>query len=183
MPTQWKVRLSGTGGQGVIMASILLAQAAVREGRNAVQSQSYGPEARGGASKAEVIISDQEIVYPKIDRPNVLVCLSQASCEKYLGHLSEEGILILDTSQIKEIPNTKGKVYKVPITDIARETGAIISANIVALGVLVGLTDMVAKESLIDTLQENFSKQAVDLNTKAFTQGISAGCKAKTEAG
>jgi 2-oxoglutarate ferredoxin oxidoreductase subunit gamma len=115
-----KVRLAGTGGQGIIKASIILATAVVLDGRRVVQSQSYGPEARGGSCKADVIVSDEDILYPRIDRPNVLLCLSEAAYAKYLPGIADDAVVILNES-LSSATNSGSRAYKVPITTIARE--------------------------------------------------------------
>ncbi|MFL7791064.1 MAG: 2-oxoacid:acceptor oxidoreductase family protein, partial [Anaerolineae bacterium] len=93
MSKRHEIRLAGTGGQGIILAGVLLAEAAVRDGMNVVQTQSYGPEARGGASRSEVIISDEEIDYPKVIEADMMLCLSQEACDRYSGRLRKNGML------------------------------------------------------------------------------------------
>ncbi|MGI6576410.1 MAG: 2-oxoacid:acceptor oxidoreductase family protein [bacterium] len=168
-----EIRLSGFGGQGMITGGIILADAALKEGKKAVQSQSYGPEARGGASKAEVIISTEDIDYPKVNEPNILLAMSQEACDKYISSLRDDGILIVDSSYVKNIPATNAKVYAVPITDYAREKlGKVIVANIVALGVLVGITDAVSKKALETAVLNRVPKGTEELNRKALAAGF-----------
>ena len=100
-----QLRFSGSGGQGVITAAIIFAEAAIVEGKNAVQSQSYGPEARGGASKAEVIISEAMIYHPKVLHPDYVLAMTQKAADKYYSDLSDNGLLILDTDLVPEVPN------------------------------------------------------------------------------
>ena len=132
-----QIRLSGSGGQGVITAAIIYAEAAVSAGMEAVQSQSYGPEARGGASKSEVIIDDSHpIFHPHVKTPDVVLAMTQKAADKYYGDLHSDGILILDTDLVPEPPKF-GNIIQVPITKIAIEqAGKSLFANIVALGVL-----------------------------------------------
>src|SRR5574344_919094 len=113
-----QLRLSGSGGQGVITAAIIFAEAAVAEGKEAVQSQSYGPEARGGASKSEVIIDDGPIYHPHVKTPDVVLAMTQKAADKYYGDLHEDGILVLDTDLVPEPPAFKN-IVRVPITKIA----------------------------------------------------------------
>jgi 2-oxoglutarate ferredoxin oxidoreductase subunit gamma len=143
-----EIRLAGTGGQGVILASVILAEAAgVYEGRNVVQTQSSGPEARGGASKADVIISDEPILYPKSRRLDVLVCLSQPAVDKYFEDLKVHGTAIIDSFYVHECPR-EGAVCA-PMTETARaELGRELFTNIVMLGVLAQVTRAVKLESL-----------------------------------
>ena len=130
-----EIRLAGTGGQGLILAGILLADAAVRDGKEVVQSQSYGPEARGGASRAEVLISDEPIHFPKVLRTDVLLCMSQEACDRYADKMREGGLLILDTNHVNRAP--KVQAVRLPITDLAQDaTGKAIAANVFALSLI-----------------------------------------------
>ena len=113
-----EIRLSGSGGQGLLLAGIILAEAAILDGKNAVQTQSYGPEARGGASKSEVIISEGDIYYPKVRKPNVFLALTQEAYNKYVGSTCEEGVIIADESV--EITDVKCAKNSLPILDTAR---------------------------------------------------------------
>ncbi|MDL2280226.1 2-oxoacid:acceptor oxidoreductase family protein, partial [Selenomonadales bacterium OttesenSCG-928-I06] len=100
-----QISLSGTGGQGLILAGTILAEAAILDGQYAIQTQSYGPEARGGASKSEVLISDENIDYPKVLSADVMLTMSQAACDKYINALKPGGKLIIDTTFVKDLPN------------------------------------------------------------------------------
>lgn len=168
-----EIRLSGTGGQGLILAGIILAEAAIIDKNNAIQSQSYGPEARGGASKSEVIISNTDIYYPKVTRPDIFLALSQEACEKYISDVKEGCTVILDS--MISINDIKGfKVYKVPILDIASEKlGRSMVANIVALGVLVGLTEVVTRAAIEQAVLSRVPKGTQELNRKALEEGYS----------
>lgn len=166
-------RLSGSGGQGLILAGVILADAAIREGKNAVQTQSYGPEARGGASKAEVIISDTEIDYPKVSCPGVVLAMSQEACNKYAGQTAKDGILIIDTTYVHNLPDIHGQVYAFPISSLAREKlGKELVANIVALGVLAGLTGIVSRQALQRALISRVPKGTENLNVAALELGL-----------
>lgn len=178
MAKRWEVRLIGTGGQGVVTASTILAHAALKEGKNVVQSQNYGPEVRGGHSVAYMIASEESILYPKIDRPNVLVVLTSSDYEPYLKDISEEGIVIVNGEEGSE--GLPSNVYRLPITDIAHdEVERPITANIVCLGVIVGLTDMVSEEAALAAVEGNVPAKAVKINRKAFTLGVQAARKAR----
>ena len=121
--TRIEIRLVGEGGQGVILAGIILAEAAaIYDGLQVVQSQSYGPEARGGASKSEVIISDQEIDFPEVIHADLVIALSQEACDKYGQSLKDDGLLIVDTTQVTRVQAINA--VKVPITRIALDTTA-----------------------------------------------------------
>ncbi|MCU0639775.1 MAG: 2-oxoacid:acceptor oxidoreductase family protein [Candidatus Krumholzibacteria bacterium] len=177
MMERYEIRLSGSGGQGLILAGKILAEAAaIYEGRNAVQTQSYGPEARGGASKAEVVISDGEIDYPKALELDLLLSLTQESCRKYSGDLKKGGILIIDSGLVKDLPKGEFKVYSLPITEIATEkVGKAVVTNIVALGILTRIAGVISEESVKKAILARVPKGTEELNMKAFDEGFRAG--------
>lgn len=172
----WQISLSGTGGQGLILAGIILAEAAILEGKQTIQTQSYGPEARGGASKSEVIISDKEIDYPKATSADILLAMSQEACNKYIGLLKPGGKLIVDTSLVKTLPEVDAKVLALPITHIARnELGNAMVANIIALGALAGFAELVELEYLTKAVLARVPKGTEELNKKALENGFALG--------
>ncbi|MBI4596446.1 MAG: 2-oxoacid:acceptor oxidoreductase family protein [Candidatus Tectomicrobia bacterium] len=175
MTKRYEVRLSGAGGQGLILAGVILAEAAaIYDGKNALQSQSYGPEARGGASKSEVIISDEEIDYPKATQLDALLALTQEACHKYYSDLKEDGFLLVDSDFVTELPPGKFKVYKMPIFTIAsKELGKSMAANIIALGALVELSGVVSHEALEQAVLARVPKGTEELNRKALNLGYS----------
>jgi len=167
-----EMRLSGSGGQGLILAGIILAEAALLDGKNAIQSQSYGPEARGGASKAEVIISDNEIDFPKVQSPDLILALTQVASDKYITTIKEDGIVVVDESI--ELPSDlKAKrIVQVPIMKTASEkVGKSIVANIVALGLIAGLTNCATKDSVFEAVLSRVPKGTEDLNKSALEEG------------
>ena len=169
-----QLRLSGSGGQGVITAAILLAEAAVAEGKEAAQSQSYGPEARGGASKAEVIISDESIYHPHVETPDLVLAMTQKAADKYYGDLQKDGLLILDDTLVPETPDFKN-VRRLPITKLAvEELGKALFANIVALGALVRITGTVNFESIKKSVAGRVPPHTVEQNMKALQVGWDA---------
>lgn len=176
---RYEIRLSGSGGQGLILAGKIIAEAAaIYDGRNAVQTQSYGPEARGGASKAEVVISDGEIDYPKAIELDLLLSLTQESCDKYSADLKKEGILIVDSGMVKELPKGEYRVYSAPVTEIAVErVGKAVVTNIVALGILTRISGVVSKESMRKAILARVPKGTEELNMKAFEEGFDEGEK------
>ncbi len=172
MSKRWEFRLSGTGGQGLITAGIILAEAAVLAGKEVVQSQSYGPEARGGASKAEVIIDEKQINYPKVVIPNVLLAMSPQPANKYGSEIKENGLIIIDSSLISDFNNEKARVVEIPITKLAKEdVGNILTANILALSAVVGLTKVVDFEYLKEAVLNRIPKGTEELNIKAMEIG------------
>ena len=173
MPSRYEIRLAGSGGQGLILAGIILAEAAgVYDGKFVCQTQSYGPEARGGASKAEVVISDAPIDYPKAIQPDVLLALNQKSLEAFRADLKPGGLLLVDADLVQEAPST-GTVA-LPFTQIARELGRAMTANIVALGALIQLTGAVSLESLTAAVLARVPKGTEDLNRQALAAGVAA---------
>jgi 2-oxoglutarate ferredoxin oxidoreductase subunit gamma len=165
--------LAGTGGQGAILAGILLAEAAIRDGKNVTQTQSYGPEARGGASRSEVVISDGEIDYPKVIQADITLCMSQEACDRYGCRMRREGLLILDSDHVTRAPTTRA--VRVPMTTLAQDvTGREIVANVVGLGVLAGLTGVVSREALEAAVRDRAPRGTTDLNLKALAEGFEA---------
>jgi 2-oxoglutarate ferredoxin oxidoreductase subunit gamma len=169
-----EIRLAGEGGQGMILAGIILAEAAaIYDSKNATQTQSYGPEARGGASKAEVIIAQGEIDHPEVIIADVLVAMSQEACDKYAGNLKKDGLLIVDQEKVGRVPSSRA--IKVPITRLAQESsGKSITANVVALGVLVGLTDVVSRQAITQAVAARAPKGTEEMNKCALLAGFAA---------
>lgn len=176
----YEIRLSGTGGQGLILSGITLAEAAaIYEGKNAVQTQSYGPEARGGASRSDVIVSNLEIDYFLVLRPDILLAMAQEACDRYLKDTKEDGLVLIDSTFVKKIPPTKSQIYSLPLTKMAQDlTGKAIVANMLALGVLISLTRVVSIEALEKAVSKNVSRQNYEINIKAFHEGLRVGLEA-----
>jgi 2-oxoglutarate ferredoxin oxidoreductase subunit gamma len=164
-------RLSGSGGQGLLLAGIVLAEAAILEGKNAVQTQSYGPEARGGSSKAEVVVSDEDIDYPKATDPDFLLALTTEAYRTY-GKLMGKGTIIVDSSVVLD-PAITAKTVSLPILKTAEvDVGKKVVANIVALGVLGGISGVVGSAILEKAVQNRVPKGTEELNVKALRAGI-----------
>lgn len=169
-----QLRLSGSGGQGLITAGIILAEAAISEGKEAVQSQSYGPEARGGASKAEVIISDKFIYHPKVVRPQIVLAMTQQAADKYSTDLADDGLLIIDSDLVPNPPQGK-KIVSVPITRLSNEKlGRDLFANIIALGLLVKVTKVVTLETIKKAVAHRVPPHTVEKNMQALMIGYEA---------
>ena len=168
-----EIRLAGEGGQGMILAGIILAEAAsIYGGRNAVQTQSYGPEARGGASKSEVIISPDEIDHPEVLQADILVALSQEAYRKFHKDVKPQGLLIVDADKVEVAGE---HAIQIPITRMAIETtGRQITANTVALGVLVGLTGIVSREDIEKAVTARAPHGTEEMNRKALEAGFAA---------
>lgn len=166
-----EIRLSGSGGQGLILAGIVLAEGAILSNLNAIQSQSYGPEARGGASKSEVILSERDINFPKIINSDILVSLTQKSFNEYCESIKKGSIVIVDSS-IETNGIDDVTVYKVPILYTAKEiVKKSMCANIVTLGVLSNLVPEVNSEHIKYAISNRVPKGSEELNIKAFEEG------------
>ncbi|UCD05667.1 MAG: 2-oxoacid:acceptor oxidoreductase family protein [candidate division WOR-3 bacterium] len=174
MSFRYEFRLSGSGGQGLILAGKILAEAAaIFDGKNATQSQSYGPEARGGSSRSEVIVSDEEIDYPKAVNIDLLLCFTQEACDKYCKDVKDDGILLVDKNYVTSTPKGAFKTYSLPITEIAEtKMGKALVANIVALGVITRLTGIISQQAVESAILSRVPKGTEELNLKAFNAGI-----------
>ena len=169
-----QLRLSGSGGQGVITAAIIFAEAAVAEGKEAVQSQSYGPEARGGASKSEVIIDDKPNFHPHVNVPDLVLAMTQKAADKYYHDLNPDGLLVLDEQLVPNVPDFP-HVVRIPITKLAiEEVGKPLFANIVALGALVRLTGLVSFDTIKQAVAHRVPPHTVEQNMKALQIGWDA---------
>ncbi len=180
MAMNYEIRLSGSGGQGLILAGIILARAAVIEKRRVTQTQSYGPESRGGYSRADVIISDEEIYFPEATNFNCLLALTQEACDVYLFDLRDNGILIIDTTFVKNLALAAENTYELPFTDIAQEKlGSPITTNILSLAFMVQITGIVKQSSLKQSIAETVKPAFVDINHKAMELGFELAKKYK----
>jgi 2-oxoglutarate ferredoxin oxidoreductase subunit gamma len=156
-----------------LAGKILAEAAAIYDGKNATQSQSYGPEARGGASRSEVVISDGDIDYPKASNIDFLVAFTQESCDKYIPDLKPGGILLVDSKFVKRTPEVDVRVYRLPMTDIAEKTtGRALVANLVALGAFVEISQVVSKEAMEQAILSRVPRGTEELNRRAFQAGM-----------
>ena len=180
---RFEIRLAGEGGQGMILAGVILAEAAaVYDGLNAVQTQSYGPEARGGASRSEVILAQGEIDYPKVMAADLLLCMSQEASDRFYTQVKDEGSIIVDSTQVGRVPTHRA--IAVPITRIAEEvTGRRITASIVALGLVSGLTGMVSQQALEQAIRERVPAGTEEINLKALAAGLAEAQQIRQERG
>lgn len=171
---KYRFLLSGSGGQGVITMAILLAEAAaLHEGRVAVQSQSYGPEARGGATRSDVIIADTEIYFPKVNQPNILVALTQEASDKYLPLIRPGGLCLFDSDLVHPARNIDARRMPLPMFRAVKDAfgGKTQAFNICVLGVLATLTEVVRLESLEKVLASRFAPVHHENNRKALQLG------------
>ncbi|MFO8059065.1 MAG: 2-oxoacid:ferredoxin oxidoreductase subunit gamma [Bacillota bacterium] len=170
-----ELRFAGFGGQGIVLSGVVIgAAAAVFGDRFASQTQSYGPEARGGACKSEVVISDEPVDYPMAMDLQVLVTMSQEALDKYVGDLRDGGTLIVDEDLVRRLPDENGSftLHKIPATTVAeKELGRRIVANMVMLGALVGITGIVSREELEEAVKVSVPAGTEELNLSAVKRG------------
>lgn len=174
-----EVRLSGAGGQGIVLAGQILGQAAslYEKGKSATFTQSYGPEARGGSCSAEVVISNESVGYPYVINPQVLVIMSQEAYNKYTQNLNPGTLVIVDKDLVKLDPAKKLKILSIPATNLAREMGRVVVANIVMLGFVAAVSDVVSAKALKESIVATVPEGTGEFNIKAFTVGYEYGQK------
>lgn len=169
---RYECRFAGSGGQGLISAGIILSEAMICQGKQAVQTQSYGPEARGGSSKSEVVISDGEVSSPEVYNPDMFIALTEEAYNKYLSNVSSGATVIVDTTYFNPVPQEGLKTIALPITEICtREIGDVRTANIYTLGLLAGLADFVHYETLKASMLSRMAPKLHAINIKALDAG------------
>ena len=179
MGSRYEIRLSGSGGQGLILMGIILAEAiGIYDGKYVAQTQSYGPEARGGSSKSEVVVSDEEIDYPKAMKLDLLLAMNQKSCDEFYPDLKPDGLLIVDSTFVAQLPTPK--VFRIPFTRMARETfKKEVVANIIALGALSQLSPIVTPKAIESAVLARVPRGTEKLNRDALRAGMNAAKQAK----
>lgn len=181
---RYECRLSGSGGQGLLLAGVILSESMIRQGKNAVHTQSYGVEARGGASRSDVVISDGEISFPGVYEPDMLLALSQDSYDRFASSVRKGGLILADSTFVEtsHVPDVKN--FECPITNIAKdEVGQIRTTNVVSLGLITGLNPFVSKEAMLDATLSRLPAKLHDINRKAFETGYRNGLELKEQGG
>jgi len=170
---------SGSGGQGIITAAIILAEAAViYENKNAIQSQSYGAAARGGSTRSDVIIDDTEIFFPKVTQPNILISLTQESYNKFASIIRPGGLLLVDSKYVTVETKVDAIHVDLPMYDtVIKKIGKPIVFNICVLGALIGVSKLIKPESILKVLETTISEDFMDMNKKALDIGFAMGEK------
>jgi 2-oxoglutarate ferredoxin oxidoreductase subunit gamma len=179
MSFRYEIRLSGSGGQGLILMGIILAEAiGIYDGKFVAQTQSYGPEARGGSSKSEIVISDEEIDYPKAMQLDLLLAMNQKSCDDFFPDLKPEGLFIVDSTFVTQVPTLRA--FQIPFTRMAREKfEREMVANIIALGALTQLSPILSSKAVESAVLARVPKGTEKLNRDALKAGIAAAKRAK----
>lgn len=171
-----EIRLCGYGGQGIILAGYIVGQAAaIFERKNVVFIQDYGPEARGGACRADVVISDVPVLYPYIETPSILVAMSQQAYDKYCPENPQNTLVIIEEDLVKPREMKGTRLLAVPPRRIAVELGRVAVANVVMLGLLTAITNVVSAEAMKKSILTAVPKNTEELNLKAFERGYTYG--------
>ncbi|MFH0780657.1 MAG: 2-oxoacid:acceptor oxidoreductase family protein [Pseudomonadota bacterium] len=170
---------SGSGGQGVITAAIIIAEAAViHEGLNATQSQSYGAAARGGATRSDIIISDKEINFPEVTQPNILVCLTQDAYNSYSSIIRPGGTLLTDKRFVQTTRKVDAKQIELPMYEAVMEKiGKPVVFNICVLGALIGITEILRPQSVMASIADRVPTDFLTMNNRAFDLGLVLGAQ------
>lgn len=173
MIDRYEIRIAGVGGQGAMLAGVVLAEAAIfYEDKYAIQSPTYTSQVRGGPTKADVIISDKEIIFPRTSKIDFFLSMAQITYDRYCTDLKDDAIILVDSNLVPNAVEDKHKIYRLPITEIAREEmGKVVVANVVALGATMALTDILKFESIEKAVLDRVPKAFLDLNKKALAIG------------
>ncbi len=177
--TKTEITFSGYGGQGVVISSIICANALSLEGYNVLQTQSYGIEARGGASKGELIYSDTEVNYLEVDEPSILVMMSEEACQKYSNSIKADGVAIMDSFYVEEETinafkekKAKTEVYCEPFSEISlKHFGVALFTNVIVLGYLSGISEDIGVESMRASVKKNIKAKFIEKNMEALAMG------------
>jgi 2-oxoglutarate ferredoxin oxidoreductase subunit gamma len=169
-----EILIGGVGGQGVVLSGILLGTAATLfEGKQAVQTQSYSSELRGGSARAEVIISDERVSDPEVRKPDVLILMAEDAVPRYLHKVRPGGLVAVDSDLVKSLESGNYEILQVPATSIAeKEMGNIVVANLIILGALIKKTGLLSLEAMEKAIEVSVPKKATALNLKAFKRGL-----------
>jgi len=166
-----EIRIAGFGGQGTVLAGYLLGKAfSLYQGLEAVMTQSYGPEARGGASSSNIVVADREIAFPFVQRADILIALSQEAYSKFKDETSADALILIDTGLVSTEPGDEA--HGLPATEVAEELGHRIVANVVMLGYLCGCQDWIDADALEEAIRTTLKEKTIDLNMKAFQEGF-----------
>ena len=176
----WQIRFSGFGGQGIVRCALITGKAmALYDDKFATMTQSFGPEARGGACSSQLVASNDRVLFPYVTKPEILVALSQEAYDKYEPELVDQGILIVESDLVKAKPDsTRVKLRPIPATRMGEELGNRLFANLVVIGFFAAVTELVSPEAVKKALPELVPERFLKVNIKAFDAGFAYGAKA-----
>ena len=176
MPSPYEFRFGGAGGQGLMLMGDIFAEAAGSlAGKEIVLTRSYGPEARGGACRSELIVSNHPINYPAVRKPHFVVAMSQEACDKYHGDMAKDGTLLVDPRFVRNLPSTVKNIYTIPMTQIAEDTtGSSLASNVVAMGATAALSGVIDVDHVKEAILNHFKPSLREANAKAFDAGVKA---------
>jgi 2-oxoglutarate ferredoxin oxidoreductase subunit gamma len=176
-----EIRISGFGGQGVILAGIILGRAAaLHDGKDATLTQSFGPEARGGACSAQVVLSRERNLYPCVNRPDILVAMSQPAYDKYITELADNALVLYEENLVDPVDLPQGcRSYGIPATRFAEDIGRKMVLNIIMLGFVTALSDAVSSQAVKKAVAESVPRGTQKLNEDAFDRGYAYGLSLK----
>lgn len=170
---RYEIIMAGSGGQGLVVAGIMLGEAAILEGKNVVQTQSYGIASRGGFSMAELIIDREEIIFQHVLRPDVILTLTSDALDKMIHHVKDENTPVFyDTTLIEKLPQSVKRFIGHPFTRLAGDLGQVGAVNIVALGAIIAMTGVVKPESMVKLINERFKPEVAQINLRALDIGL-----------
>lgn len=183
MENRCNIRISGFGGQGVVLSGYIIGKAAsIYDKKDACFTQSYGPEARGGSCSACVVIDRGKISYPLVKTADFLIVLSKEGYDRYADKITPDGLTFVDSDLVKEAPVDNKKIFAIPATRFAEEMGKKIVANIIILGFFSGVTDIISKKAIIESIKTSVKKDFVDINLKALERGYEYASEIKAKA-
>ncbi len=178
-----ELRVAGLGGQGIVMVGRILATAAIYDGKEATQVETYGMQQRGGDVRADVVIADERIDFPEVTKANVLMATAQQALDRHKTCLRQGGMLVIDATHVSKVDCDASQVCSIPASQIAeQELKNSLVTNVVLLGGLMGLTGLLSKTSMERAISESVPAKAKELNLKAFRRGLEEGAKAKASA-
>ena len=176
MKGEYEILLAGSGGQGLGLAGVILARSFTEEeGKNVVETEAYGISMRGGHSRSELLVSTGEINELKVTEPDVLLVMSQGAADVFISKIKTGGNIFLDSTYVKDIPETKAKIFSIPFTEEARNLGNEAIANVIALGAIASIPSIIKKESIKSAMEKVFSSPRIEINILALDRGYELG--------
>ncbi|MBA7582704.1 hypothetical protein ES708_24640 [subsurface metagenome] len=176
MEERCEILLAGSGGQGLGLAGVILARSfAEEEGKNVVETEAYGISMRGGFSRSEVLVSTGEINDLKVTEPDILLVMSQAAADTFVPKAKKSGVVLIDSTYVEDIPETKARVFAFPFSEEARSLGREAMANAIALGAIASISSAISRRSLENTFKKTFTSPVREMNLQALDKGYKLG--------